>query len=419
VGTALWINANMDPLLTEIGKQLLDNSPVGSLDPSELVPKIIDLLKTEACDQNTVEQARDLAYVMTSLGSVLNLSTSTRNGVDESTLDSRVFEKACRPCVAELIRWIVTAETRYHLNPLEERIRLFESFYSEPQALTGFELNRWAYILLRLELYHAATPIAELAYRSSDRIDYFPQEIREAWPQMNIEYGRCCCEDTLGFALCYEGDWDRAKTFLDSAGHALPVGSKDWSEVQYHRCHAAFWSDDQHTLRSVLDLLEHSGQSMWAKRALDCFGIKSAHARKAPPSTYRYDLVISFAGEDQSVADALVNELDGSGLSIFYDDFERACLWGSNLYEYLTDVYKTQGKYCLVLISKHYLRKRWTRLEWRAIQARCFEENAAYLLPVRIDDTELPGLLPTVGHLSLQSHRIAEIASLVCQKLRM
>lgn len=65
-------------------------------------------------------------------------------------------------------------------------------------------------------------------------------------------------------------------------------------------------------------------------------------------------------------------------------------LWGQSLYEYLTEIYQSRGRYCVVLISKHYRRKRWTQLEWRAIQPRCFSENAIYCLPVRLDDTELP-----------------------------
>lgn len=63
----------------------------------------------------------------------------------------------------------------------------------------------------------------------------------------------------------------------------------------------------------------------------------------------QYDVVISFAGEDRSYAADLATRLQAAGLSVFYDDFERAALLGQNLYEYLSDVYQNKGRYSVVL----------------------------------------------------------------------
>ncbi len=131
-----------------------------------------------------------------------------------------------------------------------------------------------------------------------------------------------------------------------------------------------------------------------------------------------YDLAISFAGEDRSIAEALAQRLKERGFLVFFDDYEQANLLGECLTEYLTDIYKNKAKYCLVLVSKHYVRKRWTRHEWKAAQARAFEAyDEAYILPIRLNDTELPGLLPTVGYLPYSSLGIDKCVQIIAGKV--
>ena len=45
-----------------------------------------------------------------------------------------------------------------------------------------------------------------------------------------------------------------------------------------------------------------------------------------------YDVTISFAGEDRPVAERLASLLVTKGLNVFYDEYERANLWGKDLY---------------------------------------------------------------------------------------
>jgi tetratricopeptide (TPR) repeat protein len=131
-----------------------------------------------------------------------------------------------------------------------------------------------------------------------------------------------------------------------------------------------------------------------------------------------FDLAISFAGEDRKIAKSLASTLKKMGLLVFYDDDEQANLLGECLTEYLTDIYKEKSGYCVVLVSRHYVLKRWTRLEWKAAQARAFEEfDTAYILPIRLDSTELPGLLSTIGYLSIKDKSIQEISKIIHQKV--
>ena len=132
----------------------------------------------------------------------------------------------------------------------------------------------------------------------------------------------------------------------------------------------------------------------------------------------QYDVALSFAGEDRHYADQLVNLLQTGGYSVFYDEFERAQLWGRDLYAHLSSVYKDQARYCVIFLSAHYARNLWTKHELQSAQARAFvEENREYILPVRLDDTEIPGILLTAGYLDLRLMSIEQVYQALVRKL--
>ena len=131
----------------------------------------------------------------------------------------------------------------------------------------------------------------------------------------------------------------------------------------------------------------------------------------------KYDVTLSFAGEDRHYAEELANLLKSGGHSVFYDQFEPAQLWGKNLYDHLSLVYKDQARYCVMFLSKHYAQKLWTKHERQSAQARAFEESKEYILPIRLDDTEIPGILGTLGYLDLRSMSIEEIYQPLVEKL--
>lgn len=130
-----------------------------------------------------------------------------------------------------------------------------------------------------------------------------------------------------------------------------------------------------------------------------------------------YDVALSFAGEDRQYAKELADLLKKGKYSVFYDEYEPAKLWGRNLYDYFSSIYKDQARYCVMFLSENYIRKLWTNHERQNAQARAFEENKEYILPVRLDDTEIPGILQTVGYLDLRLIKIEEIYQALVYKL--
>ena len=132
---------------------------------------------------------------------------------------------------------------------------------------------------------------------------------------------------------------------------------------------------------------------------------------------YDHDVALSFAGEDRHHAKELAELLKSNGYKVFYDEYEQAQLWGEDLHDKLSEIYKNKSRYCVMFVSEHYARKLWTNHERRSAQARALEENVAYILPVRLDNTEIPGILPTVAYLDLRLMSIDEIYQALAEKL--
>ncbi|MEU7715907.1 TIR domain-containing protein [Micromonospora chalcea] len=135
-------------------------------------------------------------------------------------------------------------------------------------------------------------------------------------------------------------------------------------------------------------------------------------------TNYEFDVALSFAGEDRSYVQEVANALDEQGIRVFYDQFEQARLWGEDLAVHLDKVYRSNSRYVILFASTNYVAKVWTSHERRSAQARAIEERgSAYILPVLLDDTEVPGLPPTVGYLDGRMFGPPQVAEMVAQKL--
>ena len=130
-----------------------------------------------------------------------------------------------------------------------------------------------------------------------------------------------------------------------------------------------------------------------------------------------FDIALSFAGEDRTYVNEVANALRDRGVNVFYDLFEEVDLWGKDLYVHLSDVYKNRARFTVMFISEAYNRKLWTNHERRAAQAKAFQEAQEYILPARFDGTEIPGMLSTVGYVSLRELPPEALATLIVKKL--
>src|SRR5713226_9264451 len=112
------------------------------------------------------------------------------------------------------------------------------------------------------------------------------------------------------------------------------------------------------------------------------------------------DVALSFAGEDRAYVEAVAMALRQKGLKVFYDRFEEADLIGRNLVDHLSEVYSSKARLCILFISAAYARKPYPKMERQAAQSTALFSEEPYIIPVRLDESEIPGLLPTVAYLS-------------------
>ncbi len=133
---------------------------------------------------------------------------------------------------------------------------------------------------------------------------------------------------------------------------------------------------------------------------------------------YEYDVALSFAGTERELAEKVATIVRQRGFVPFHDDDYPDRLWGKDLVVFFDEVYRLQSRYCVIFVSKVYCERMWTNHERRSAQARMLQEKGnEYILPVRIDDSELPGMAPTVGYLSLKEYDIEKVSELLVKKL--
>jgi len=132
----------------------------------------------------------------------------------------------------------------------------------------------------------------------------------------------------------------------------------------------------------------------------------------------KYHAALSFAGEDREYVERVATQLRAEGVDVFYDKFEEADLWGKDLYAHLSDVYQNRAIFTVIFISEAYTKKVWTNHERKSAQARALSENQEHILPAFFDDSvEVPGLLKTTAHVTLENRTPEQLADLIVQKL--
>lgn len=132
---------------------------------------------------------------------------------------------------------------------------------------------------------------------------------------------------------------------------------------------------------------------------------------------YEYDVALSFAGENRDYVEKVAGFLREHGIKVFYDRYNEVELWGKDLYSHLDDIYRKKSRYCVMFLSEHYAKKLWANHERESSQARAFSENSEYILPVRFDNTEIPGVRPTTGYIDLAGKTPVELGGLILAKI--
>jgi hypothetical protein len=131
----------------------------------------------------------------------------------------------------------------------------------------------------------------------------------------------------------------------------------------------------------------------------------------------KYDVCLSFAGEDRDYVEEVARHLTELGVTRFYDTDEQADLWGKNLVEHLDQIYRHDSRFCVMFVSEAYVRKMWTKHERQSAFDRALVSDNEYVLPARFDDTVIPALRVGTGYIDLRNRTPRELAKLIAAKV--
>ncbi|MCE7995097.1 MAG: toll/interleukin-1 receptor domain-containing protein [Roseivirga sp.] len=129
---------------------------------------------------------------------------------------------------------------------------------------------------------------------------------------------------------------------------------------------------------------------------------------------YKYDIAISFAEEDDSLAEKLYEALTSYShkFRTYYYKKKQGRQIGKRLPRVLRKVYMEESRYVVVLASKDYHKKEWTRREWDVIEEERENRQSLYRILISIDGTILDGMSKNELHIKSDMDAY-EIASLI------
>ena len=131
----------------------------------------------------------------------------------------------------------------------------------------------------------------------------------------------------------------------------------------------------------------------------------------------KYQVALSFAGEQRGYVEDVARHLVSRGIAVFYDGFETVPLWGRDGAEAFHEAFADQSARVVMFVSKSYIEKAWPRHERRSTLSRMVQEEREYVLPVRFDDTPVPGLPDDVLFLRADEYTAAALSTAIAEKL--
>lgn len=119
---------------------------------------------------------------------------------------------------------------------------------------------------------------------------------------------------------------------------------------------------------------------LWSKFAKQQVGYKNIDF------TSIYDFALSFAGADRDIAESIFNKLCEEEIEVFYDKNEQHSILAEDVEEYLAPIYKSEAQFVIVLLSRDYPKRIWTKFESQQFKSRFGEGD---VIPIWFSDTEV------------------------------
>ena len=179
--------------------------------------------------------------------------------------------------------------------------------------------------------------------------------------------------------------------------------------------------NDNHNVEILKD---PSGEAMINNRQMDATNASTSKniiqkdIVEKEKHVYKFDVALSFAGEDREVAEEIAIKLKSNGIRVFYDDFQKVDLWGEKLSQHFKETYGTNTRFVIIFVSEHYALKDWTDFEFSIALNEAKTRKREFILPIRIDNTNIVGLHNDVGYLDLNKESVESIVEIIRKKLK-
>lgn len=140
------------------------------------------------------------------------------------------------------------------------------------------------------------------------------------------------------------------------------------------------------------------------------------------PSTFLYDVALSYAGEQEKLVGDVAKILEAEGLKVFFAPDCSSAFLGENMLSQFYRIYRYESLYVAAFVTKNYVRKEITLHEATTAMLRRKEEGRSCLIPIRFDGAVLPRLDPDLNYLPGDGLLAVELAdkirSVVCAPSR-
>ena len=110
--------------------------------------------------------------------------------------------------------------------------------------------------------------------------------------------------------------------------------------------------DRQITLKAAASTAIQSGET-----ASETTG----RVRKVSTDGPRYQVALSFAGEQRDYVEEVARHLQSRSIGVFYDGFEEVSLWGRSGAEAFHEAFAEHSAYVVMFISEAYVSKAWPK----------------------------------------------------------
>jgi hypothetical protein len=145
------------------------------------------------------------------------------------------------------------------------------------------------------------------------------------------------------------------------------------------------------------------------------FGGLGAEPKKSLQG-FDFDFFISVADEDRDIAQILHALLQKSGAVVFYYKYFKSLLFAERLPAKFASVC-CRARFFIAVVSKYYVEKWWPRYEFSIAKEEETKRPWPFVLPLRLDDSPLPGLHPDIAYLDLRRETPESVVDILLEKL--